>query len=89
MKKLLLATAATALLAGGASAKEIKIGILLGFTGPLESVTPGMAAGAEMAIKEVKDSHELLGGDTVKAVRADDTAPAAARRHWRAAIRER
>ena len=78
MKKLLLATAATALLAGDASAKEIKIGILVGFTGPLESVTPAMAAGAEMAIKEVNDSHELLGGDTVRAVRADDTSTDAA-----------
>ena len=36
MKKLLLASAALALVAGGASAQDIKIGILFGFTGPLE-----------------------------------------------------
>ena len=53
MKKLLLAASATALLAGAASAQdatEVKLGIVLGFTGPLESITPNMAAGAEMAI---------------------------------------
>ena len=73
MKKLLLATAATALIAGTASAEEVKIGIILGFTGPIESLTPSMADGAEMAIKEVSDSGLLLGGATVSAVRADST----------------
>ncbi len=73
MKKLLMATAAAALFAGSASAQTIKIGILLGFTGPLESVTPAMASAAEMAINEVNASHDLLGGATVKAVRGDST----------------
>lgn len=36
MKKLLLATAATALIAGTAQAEDVKLGIILGFTGPLE-----------------------------------------------------
>ena len=40
MKKLLLATAAGALIAGAAGAEEIKIGISLGLTGPLESIAP-------------------------------------------------
>jgi branched-chain amino acid transport system substrate-binding protein len=43
MKKLLLATAATALFAGAASAEDVKIGILIGFTGPIESLTGHMA----------------------------------------------
>ncbi len=73
MKKLLMATAATALLAGAASGEEIKIGIILGFTGPIESLTPSMADGAELAIKEVSDSGKLLGGATVTPVRADST----------------
>lgn len=73
MKKLLLATAATALLAGVASAEEIKIGVILGFTGPIESLTPHMAAGAELAMKEVSDSGMLLDGTTVSPVRADST----------------
>ncbi|MBI1418097.1 MAG: ABC transporter substrate-binding protein [Limimaricola sp.] len=73
MKKLLLATAATALFAGAASADEVKIGVLLGYTGPLESITPTMADSAEMAMKEVSDSGKLLGGDTVTSVRGDST----------------
>lgn len=43
MKKLLAATASVALFAGAASAEDIKIGVVLGFTGPLESITPGWA----------------------------------------------
>ncbi|MEY4698389.1 MAG: hypothetical protein RIT14_2817, partial [Pseudomonadota bacterium] len=73
MKKLLLASAATALFAGAASAEDVKIGILLGFTGPLESITPGMAAGAELAIKEVNDTGKFMGGSAISAVRADST----------------
>ena len=72
MKKLLLATTATALLAGAASAEDVKMGILLGFTGPLESITPNMAAGAEVAIKEVNDSGKFTLG-TIVPVRADST----------------
>ncbi|MDZ4094284.1 MAG: ABC transporter substrate-binding protein [Paracoccaceae bacterium] len=73
MKKLLLATTASALLAGAAGAEEIKLGILIGFTGPIESLTSAMAAGAEMAMKEASDSGLLLGGATVVPVRADST----------------
>jgi len=78
MKKLLLASAALAILAGGAQAQDIKIGVLLGYTGPLESVTPMMYDSAAMAIKEVSDSHALLGGATVEAVKGDDTCTDAA-----------
>ena len=65
MKKLLLATAAGALLSGAAVAEEIKLGMSLGFTGPLESMAPNMAAGAEAAAKEVSDSGKLLDGSKV------------------------
>jgi branched-chain amino acid transport system substrate-binding protein len=71
MKKLLLATAATALVGGAASAEDIKLGVLIGFTGPIESLAGSMALGAEMAMKEVTDSGKLLEGSTVTAVRAD------------------
>jgi branched-chain amino acid transport system substrate-binding protein len=71
MRKLLLASAVSALAAGGAFANEIKIGILLGFTGPIESLTPHMADGAELAMAEVSASGKLLGGTTVTPVRAD------------------
>lgn len=73
MKKLLLATAAGALMAGAAGAEEIKLGISLGFTGPLESMAPAMQQGAEMAMKEVSDSGLLLDGSTVTAVTGDST----------------
>lgn len=36
MKKLLMATAASALVAGAVSAEDIKLGVILGFTGPIE-----------------------------------------------------
>lgn len=73
MKKLLLASAATALIAGAAGAEDIKLGISLGFTGPLESLAPDMAGGAELAMKEVTDSKLLMDGATVTPVRADST----------------
>jgi len=52
---------------------EIKIGVVLGFTGPLETLAPPMAGGAELAIAEVSASGLLLGGSTVTPVRGDST----------------
>lgn len=72
MKKTLLAAVSVLALAGAAQA-EVKMGIILGFTGPIESLTPDMAAGAEMAIAEVNESGNFLGGETIEAVRADST----------------
>ncbi len=57
----------------GAAAADIKIGVILGFTGPIESLTPDMAAGAELAMKEASASGQLLGGKTVGSVRGDST----------------
>ena len=71
MKKLLLATATAALAAGGAFADDVKIGVLLGFTGPLDTITPHMADAAELAIAEVNASGAFLGGTTVTPIRAD------------------
>ena len=47
-------------LANSAFADDVKIGILLGFTGPIESLTPDMASGAELAIKEASDSGAFM-----------------------------
>ncbi len=75
MKKFLLTSAVMALSTSVAFAQseEIKLGIILGFTGPLESITPDMGAGAELAIAEVNEAGSLLGGATVTAVRGDST----------------
>ena len=71
MKKLLLASAAVALIAGMAHAEDVKLGIIFGFTGPLESITPTMAAGAELAVAEVNASGLFMG--EVSTVRTDST----------------
>ncbi|MEQ9488585.1 MAG: ABC transporter substrate-binding protein [Alphaproteobacteria bacterium] len=74
MKKLMMAAvSAIALTTGAAQAEDIKIGVFLGFTGPIESIVANMGPSAELAIKEVNDSGKLLGGSTVTAVRGDTT----------------
>lgn len=76
MKKLVLTTAVALSLsgvAGSTMAEEIKIGIFLGLTGPLESLVANMAPAAEQAIAEVSESGKLLDGTTVVPVRADTT----------------
>ncbi|MDP4892151.1 ABC transporter substrate-binding protein [Cypionkella sp.] len=73
MKKLLLATAASALMAGAASAEDVKIGILIGFTGPIESLTGHMANAAEEAMAEVNASGKALNGMNFVSVRGDST----------------
>ena len=75
MKKLLISAAvATGMTAASAaSAEEIKLGVFLGLTGPIESLVANMAPAAEAAIAEVSESGKLLDGTTVVAVRADTT----------------
>jgi len=76
MKKLFLALAATTMMTSAAFAQdvsEVKIGTILGYTGPIESLTPAMAASAEMAMEEVTASGKLLGGAKVTSVRGDST----------------
>lgn len=77
MKKLLLASAATLTLTGGAFADghqgDVTLGVILGFTGPIESITPAMGDGAELAMAEVTASGNLFSGASVTSVRADST----------------
>ncbi|MCE2516718.1 MAG: ABC transporter substrate-binding protein [Alphaproteobacteria bacterium] len=73
MKKTLMALAATTLLAAPAMAEDVKLGIILGFTGPIESLTPDMAAGAELAIAEANASGNFMGGTNITSVRGDST----------------
>ena len=53
---------------------EIKIGVILGFTGPIESLAPVMAKSAEMAMDEVNKSGNFMNGSNkLIPVRADST----------------
>ena len=80
MKKLLLATTILAGMTASAFAggHEVKMGVILGFTGPIESLTPDMAAAAELAMKEASDSKMLLDGKVIVPVRGDSTCTDAA-----------
>lgn len=72
MKRLLLATVAGLSLGTAAPAQEtVNVGILLGFTGPLETIMPNIAASAEIAFKEASDSGLLPAA--ISPVRADST----------------
>ena len=73
MKKIIGVSAMMFMLAYPVLADDIKIGISLGFTGPLESLAPAMNNGAQMAITEVAESKSLLGGSNVVAVTGDST----------------
>ena len=78
MKNLMLVTAVAALSASGALAADVKLGVSLGFTGPLESMAPSMLKGVEMAVKEANDSGKAMDGTTFSIVQADSTCADAA-----------
>ena len=68
------AVAAIAVTASPAAfAQDIKIGVLLGFTGPLEALAPPIAAGAELALTQVNDQGGILDGRNLVPVRGDST----------------
>ena len=73
MKKLLLAVIVSLSTISTASLAEIKVGIILGFTGPIESLTPAMRDGARMAFDEASNSGNLLGGQTITILEGDST----------------
>lgn len=80
LKNLLLSTA-TMLVPLGAGAEPkapVKVGVLMGFTGPVESLIPDMAASADLAFQEINQSGLFLGGRGIEAVRADSTCTDAA-----------
>ena len=56
MRKLIIAVflfASTMVSNSHADGHGIKMGIILGFTGPIETLTPAMAASAELAFKKL------------------------------------
>jgi branched-chain amino acid transport system substrate-binding protein len=73
MKKILIASTMLAALSAPVLAEDIKIGIILGFTGPIESLTPTMADAAELALSEASKSGSFLEGQQLVPVRGDST----------------
>jgi branched-chain amino acid transport system substrate-binding protein len=78
-KTLCLAAAATALTAATpAFAQDATLGFIGGFTGPIESLTPPIFAGAELAVQQVNDQGGILDGGTLSLVSADGACDATA-----------
>ena len=73
MKKLILAAIISLSTVSTAALAEIKVGIILGFTGPIESLTPAMRDGAKLAFLEASNSGNLLDGETLTIMEADST----------------
>ena len=73
MKKLLLAAIISLTTISSVALAEIKVGIILGFTGPIESLTPAMRDSAKLAFAEVSASGALLGGETITPLIGDST----------------
>ena len=73
MKKLLLAAIVSLTTISSVALAEIKVGIILGFTGPIESLTPAMRDSAKLAFAEVSASGALLGGETITPLIGDST----------------
>ena len=73
MKKLLLAVIVSLTTISSVALAEIKVGIILGFTGPIETLTPAMRDSAKLAFAEVSSSGALLGGETITPLIGDST----------------
>jgi len=75
MKVLSFTCATVSALAIGSAAfgSEVKIGLMAGFTGPIESLAGPISAGSEMAFDEASNSGKFLEGSTILSVRADGT----------------
>jgi branched-chain amino acid transport system substrate-binding protein len=68
-----LAVAASALAFTGAAQAEVKIGFLGGFTGPIESLTPPIYDGAQLAVTQVNEQGGILDGQELMMPTGDTT----------------
>jgi len=73
MKKIFIAAIMSLSLLMTSAFAEVKVGIILGFTGPIESLTPAMRDSAKLAFQEASDSGALLGGETITVLEGDST----------------
>lgn len=73
MKKALLAVAVAAATVASVAQAEVKIGFLGGFTGPIESLTPPIFDGAQLAVTHINEQGGILDGQTLEMPSADTT----------------
>ncbi|MBB3230797.1 ABC transporter substrate-binding protein [Halomonas stenophila] len=75
MKKHVLATAVTAttLALSGMAQAEVKVGFLGGFTGGIESLTPPIFDGAQLAVKQINEQGGVLDGEEIVMPTGDTT----------------
>ncbi len=73
--RLMLGGLLAASLTTAASAEDdaIRLGVLFGFTGPIESLAADFGEAADVAIAEINAAGGILGGREIVAVRADTT----------------
>ncbi len=72
-KTLLTAIALGALGAASPALAQVKIGFLGGFTGPIESLTPPIFAGAGLVEHQVNAQGGILGGQKLEIISGDST----------------
>ncbi|PPR47047.1 MAG: Leucine-specific-binding protein [Alphaproteobacteria bacterium MarineAlpha5_Bin9] len=73
MKKLFISALVGMSFFSTAALAEVKVGIILGFTGPIETLTPAMRDSAKLAFAEASNSGALLGGETITPLIGDST----------------
>ena len=74
MKKILISIVFSIFVVFPSFGETVKLGIIFGYTGPIESLTPDMAKASELAISEVNKSGKFMSGNAkIKGIRADST----------------
>ncbi|WAM52259.1 ABC transporter substrate-binding protein [Vreelandella venusta] len=72
-RALATAVAASSLALAGMTQAEVKVGFLGGFTGGIESLTPPIFAGAQLAVAQINEQGGILGGQTLEMPSGDTT----------------
>ncbi|SDG14124.1 ABC transporter substrate-binding protein [Pelagibacterium luteolum] len=78
IKRTLSLAVATSVLAVAAPAvaQDATLGFLGGLTGPIESMAPGIVAGAQLAVDQVNEQGGILDGGTLSMITADSACDA-------------